>query len=126
MLSSASFSACSTAVCQQGAAASFCSSLHAPLFLFLFVMFINVNVSKRPQRTREVVDPTFTPGSARISTIGRGTRSKRPGWCFRVKNAFTSNFDYFRTNRKKKIFIQVQMFKLFSLLMIYFIVYSIK
>ncbi|KAF1377021.1 hypothetical protein PFLUV_G00217560 [Perca fluviatilis] len=30
------------------------------------------------ERTREVVDPTFTPGSSRISTIGRGTRNKRP------------------------------------------------
>uniref|UniRef100_A0A8C9ZKS9 TATA box-binding protein-associated factor RNA polymerase I subunit B n=1 Tax=Sander lucioperca TaxID=283035 RepID=A0A8C9ZKS9_SANLU len=30
------------------------------------------------ERTREVVDPTFTPGSSRISTIGRGTRTKRP------------------------------------------------
>ncbi|TNN36456.1 TATA box-binding protein-associated factor RNA polymerase I subunit B [Liparis tanakae] len=30
------------------------------------------------ERTREVVDPTFTLGSARISTIGRGTRTKRP------------------------------------------------
>ncbi|KAM6906299.1 TATA box-binding protein-associated factor RNA polymerase I subunit B [Lycodopsis pacificus] len=29
------------------------------------------------ERTREVVDPNFTPGSARISTIGRGTRTKR-------------------------------------------------
>ncbi|KAI3364674.1 hypothetical protein L3Q82_011449, partial [Scortum barcoo] len=29
------------------------------------------------ERTREVVDPTFTPGSSRISTISRGTRSKR-------------------------------------------------
>uniref|UniRef100_UPI0037E73436 TATA box-binding protein-associated factor RNA polymerase I subunit B n=1 Tax=Semicossyphus pulcher TaxID=241346 RepID=UPI0037E73436 len=29
------------------------------------------------ERTREVVDPNFTPGSSRISTIGRGTRTKR-------------------------------------------------
>ncbi|KAK9531980.1 hypothetical protein VZT92_011365 [Zoarces viviparus] len=29
------------------------------------------------ERTREVVDPNFTPGSARVSTIGRGTRTKR-------------------------------------------------
>ncbi|KAM6992110.1 TATA box-binding protein-associated factor RNA polymerase I subunit B [Tautogolabrus adspersus] len=29
------------------------------------------------ERTREVVDPTFTPGSSRISTIGRGSRTKR-------------------------------------------------
>ncbi|XP_074471961.1 TATA box-binding protein-associated factor RNA polymerase I subunit B [Sebastes fasciatus] len=30
------------------------------------------------ERTREVVDSTFTPGSNRISTIGRGSRTKRP------------------------------------------------
>ncbi|XP_071323992.1 TATA box-binding protein-associated factor RNA polymerase I subunit B [Trachinotus anak] len=30
------------------------------------------------ERTREVVDLTFTPGSTRISTLGRGTRNKRP------------------------------------------------
>ncbi|XP_070782239.1 TATA box-binding protein-associated factor RNA polymerase I subunit B [Enoplosus armatus] len=29
------------------------------------------------ERTREVVDPNFTPGSTRISTIGRGARTKR-------------------------------------------------
>ncbi|XP_041661248.1 TATA box-binding protein-associated factor RNA polymerase I subunit B [Cheilinus undulatus] len=29
------------------------------------------------ERTREVVDPTLTPGSSRISTIGRGSRTKR-------------------------------------------------
>ncbi|KAM9840326.1 TATA box-binding protein-associated factor RNA polymerase I subunit B [Aulostomus maculatus] len=30
------------------------------------------------ERTREVVDSTFMPGSTRISTIGRGPRTKRP------------------------------------------------
>ncbi|XP_056261118.1 TATA box-binding protein-associated factor RNA polymerase I subunit B isoform X1 [Seriola aureovittata] len=30
------------------------------------------------ERSREVVDLTFTPGSARVSTIGRGSRNKRP------------------------------------------------
>ncbi|XP_030261202.1 TATA box-binding protein-associated factor RNA polymerase I subunit B [Sparus aurata] len=30
------------------------------------------------ERTREVVDPNFTPGSTRISTISRGSRTKRP------------------------------------------------
>ncbi|XP_041814754.1 TATA box-binding protein-associated factor RNA polymerase I subunit B isoform X2 [Chelmon rostratus] len=30
------------------------------------------------ERTREVVDSTFTPGSSRISNISRGTRTKRP------------------------------------------------
>lgn len=39
----------------------------------------NMKVSKRSQRTREVVDPNFTPGSTRISTISRGSRTKRPG-----------------------------------------------
>nr|XP_046229256.1 TATA box-binding protein-associated factor RNA polymerase I subunit B isoform X2 [Scatophagus argus] len=29
------------------------------------------------ERTREVVDSTFTPGSSRVSTISKGTRSKR-------------------------------------------------
>ncbi|XP_026163959.1 TATA box-binding protein-associated factor RNA polymerase I subunit B [Mastacembelus armatus] len=30
------------------------------------------------ERTREVVDTTFTPGSTRVSTISRGSRTKRP------------------------------------------------
>lgn len=30
------------------------------------------------ERTREVVDATFTPGANRISTIGRGARTKGP------------------------------------------------
>ncbi|XP_060947936.1 TATA box-binding protein-associated factor RNA polymerase I subunit B, partial [Limanda limanda] len=30
------------------------------------------------ERTKEVVDTTFTPGSTRISTIGRGTRRRKP------------------------------------------------
>ncbi|XP_062266965.1 TATA box-binding protein-associated factor RNA polymerase I subunit B [Platichthys flesus] len=30
------------------------------------------------ERTKEVVDTTFTPGSTRISTIGRGTRCRKP------------------------------------------------
>ncbi|XP_019966163.1 TATA box-binding protein-associated factor RNA polymerase I subunit B isoform X2 [Paralichthys olivaceus] len=30
------------------------------------------------ERTKEVVDTTFTPGSTRVSTIGRGTRRRRP------------------------------------------------
>ncbi|XP_049914730.1 TATA box-binding protein-associated factor RNA polymerase I subunit B isoform X1 [Epinephelus moara] len=30
------------------------------------------------ERTKEVVDPNFTPGSTRVSTIGKGTRTKRP------------------------------------------------
>ncbi|KAK5852515.1 hypothetical protein PBY51_006369 [Eleginops maclovinus] len=29
------------------------------------------------ERTREVVDPNLTPGATRISTIGRGTRTKK-------------------------------------------------
>ncbi|XP_019110221.2 TATA box-binding protein-associated factor RNA polymerase I subunit B isoform X2 [Larimichthys crocea] len=29
------------------------------------------------ERTREVVDPTFTPGSSRVSTIGKGSRTKK-------------------------------------------------
>lgn len=31
------------------------------------------------QRTSEVVNPTFIPGSSRISTISRGSRTKRSG-----------------------------------------------
>ncbi|XP_018544251.1 TATA box-binding protein-associated factor RNA polymerase I subunit B [Lates calcarifer] len=30
------------------------------------------------ERTREVVETTFAPGSTRVSTIGRGSRNKRP------------------------------------------------
>ncbi|XP_044024103.1 TATA box-binding protein-associated factor RNA polymerase I subunit B isoform X2 [Siniperca chuatsi] len=29
-------------------------------------------------RTKEVVDPSYAPGSSRISTIGRGTKTKKP------------------------------------------------